>query len=128
MYSIDVRENVAVPRLLIDLGREVVGGEGMPVHYRFLQKDHLSVLLLPLRIVGSNYGLFGVSEDSGKLELTASPDREQRDMYILRVKVAVAFSLTSLRGFLSLILVSRKEEKEQPYNYTISVVVNSSKA
>ena len=79
-----------MPRLLIDLGREVVGGEGMPVHYRFLQKDHLSVLLLPLRIVGSNYGLFGVSEDSGKLELTASPDREQRDMYILRVKVAAA--------------------------------------
>ena len=82
-----MRENVAVPRLLIDLGREVVGGEGMPVHYRFLQKDNSSVLLLRLRIVGSNYGLFGVSEDSGKLELTASPDREQRDMYILRVKV-----------------------------------------
>ena len=47
--------------------------------------------VFPLRIVGSNYGLFGVSEESGKLELTASPDREQRDMYILRVKVAVAF-------------------------------------
>ena len=61
-------------------------------------------LLLPLRIVGSNYGLFGVSEDSGKLELTASPDREQRDMYILRVKVAFAFSLTSVRLFLSLIV------------------------
>ena len=41
----------------------------------------------PPRIVGSNYGLFGVSEESGKLELTSSPDREQRDMYILRVKV-----------------------------------------
>ena len=39
MYSIDVRENVAVPRLLIDLGREVVGGEGMPVHYRWLLKS-----------------------------------------------------------------------------------------
>ena len=45
VYSIDVRENVAVPRLLLDLGREVVGGEGMPVHYRLLQKDHLSALL-----------------------------------------------------------------------------------
>ena len=79
---------MAVPRLLIDLGREVVGGEGMPVHYRLLrksfQRDHVF-----LRIVGSNYGLFGVSEDSGKLELTASPDREQRDMYILRVKVPI---------------------------------------
>ena len=53
-----------------------------------------------LRIVGSNYGLFGVSEDSGKLELTASPDREQRDMYILRVKVDIAFTLTSVRSFL----------------------------
>ena len=79
---------MAVPRLLIDLGREVVGGEGMPVHYRLtrksFQRDHVF-----LRIVGSNYGLFGVSEDSGKLELTASPDREQRDMYILRVKVPI---------------------------------------
>ena len=34
VYSIDVRENVGVPRLLIDLGQEVVGGENMPVHYR----------------------------------------------------------------------------------------------
>ena len=56
--------------------------------------------LLPLRIVGSNYGLFGVSEDSGKLELTASPDREQRDMYILRVKVDIVFCLTSVRFFI----------------------------
>ena len=43
VYSIDVRENVAVPRLLIDLGREVVGGEGMPVHYRSVQEKPISV-------------------------------------------------------------------------------------
>ena len=79
---------MAVPRLLIDLGREVVGGEGMPVHYR-LPEIVFSAIMSCLRIVGSNYGLFGVSEDSGKLELTASPDREQRDMYILRVKVPI---------------------------------------
>ena len=53
-----------------------------------------SAIMSCLRIVGSNYGLFGVSEDSGKLELTASPDREQRDMYILRVKVPI-FNLFS---------------------------------
>jgi hypothetical protein len=73
VYSVEVEENAAVPQLLLELGREVVGGDGMPVHYR---------------IVGSNYGLFGVEEDSGRLTMTASPDREQRDMYILRVKVS----------------------------------------
>ena len=73
VYSLEVQENVAVPRLLLHLGREVVGAtEGLPVHYR---------------IVGSNYGLFSVDEEEGRLSLMASPDREQRDLYILRVKV-----------------------------------------
>ena len=39
------------------------------------------------RIVGSNYGLFSITEQSGKLFITQSPDREQRDKYVLRVKV-----------------------------------------
>ena len=64
--------------------------------------------VLPLRIVGSNYGLFGVSEDSGKLELTATPDREQRDMYVLRVKVAVPFCLDSVIILFIAMLHSRK--------------------
>ena len=68
---------------------------------------------MPLRIVGSNYGLFGVSEDSGKLELTASPDREQRDMYILRVKVDIVFCLKC--EVLYYWFVTRKGEKEHLY-------------
>ena len=67
--------------------------------------------VFPLRIVGSNYGLFGVSEESGKLELTASPDREQRDMYILRVKVAVAFCCEVIYLFFNHRLVSKKDTR-----------------
>jgi hypothetical protein len=83
VYSIQVKEGVAVPRLLLDLGQEVVGGGHQPVHYR---------------IVGSNYGLFSVEEEGGRLLLTASPDREQRDMYILRVKVGRGGDIGYLEG------------------------------
>ena len=93
--------------------------------------------LLPLRIVGSNYGLFGVSEDSGKLELTASPDREQRDMYILRVKVDIVFCLTSVRFFIIGLLQGKGKRSTFTIAYcclkdtmtdTMTEVVNSPKA
>ena len=78
VYSLELYENVKTPLVILDLGKEVVGvseehGEGgLPIHYR---------------IVGSNYGLFSVEEEGGQLYLTQSPDREQREKYILRVKV-----------------------------------------
>ena len=75
VYSLDLYENVQTPLVILDLGKEVVGlgKESPPIHYR---------------IVGSNYGLFSVEETGGQLYLTQSPDREQREKYILRVKVS----------------------------------------
>ena len=77
VYNLELYENVKTPLVILDLGKEVVGvGDGersLPIHYR---------------IVGSNYGLFSVEEEGGQLYLTQSPDREQREKYILRVKVS----------------------------------------
>ena len=78
VYNLELYENIQTPLVILDLGKEVVGvGDGvgersLPIHYR---------------IVGSNYGLFSVEEEGGQLYLTQSPDREQREKYILRVKV-----------------------------------------
>ena len=33
------------------------------------------------------YWLFSITEETGKLYITQSPDREHRDRYVLRVKV-----------------------------------------
>ena len=83
VYTVDIEENSKAPQEILDLGREVIlsapedqdaAEEEMSVHFR---------------IVGSNYGLFSVTEESGKLYITQSPDREQRDKYILRVKVGM---------------------------------------
>jgi len=79
VYNLELYENVKTPLVILDLGKEVVGmsdddGEmSLPIHYR---------------IVGSNYGLFSVEEEGGQLYLTQSPDREQREKYILRVKAS----------------------------------------
>ena len=78
VYNLEVYENIQTPLVILNLGREIVGAGGdvgedrLPIHFR---------------IVGSNYGLFSVEEDTGQLLLTASPDREQQDKFILRVKV-----------------------------------------
>ena len=82
VYNVEVIENVQAPLEILDLGHEIVGvdsetgvgGEDLAIHYR---------------IVGSNYGLFSITEETGKLYITGSPDREQREKYILRVKVSV---------------------------------------
>ena len=77
VYNLELYENVKTPLVILGLRNEVVGvGDGemsLPIHYR---------------IVGSNYGLFSVEEEGGQLYLTQSPDREQREKYILRVKVS----------------------------------------
>ena len=84
VYDVEVYENIQAPLEILDLGKEIVGvdegvGEdedsGLPVHFR---------------IVGSNYGLFSITEQTGKLYLTQKPDRELRDKYVLRVKVSSA--------------------------------------
>ena len=81
VYTVEVTENTQAPQEILNLGQEVVlaktedqdaAEEEMAVHFR---------------IVGSNYGLFSITEETGKLYITQSPDREQRDKYILRVKV-----------------------------------------
>ena len=77
--------------------------------------------VFPLRIVGSNYGLFGVSEESGKLELTASPDREQRDMYILRVKVAVAFCCEVIHSLIMGLFQSNDSKLSKSLALTLAV-------
>ena len=85
VYNVEVTENVQAPLEILDLSEEIVGvdtdgeDEDLAIHFR---------------IVGSNYGLFSITEDTGKLFITQSPDREQRDKYILRVKVRFRKSST----------------------------------
>jgi hypothetical protein len=78
VYSVEVTENVDTPLVVLALGRELVAvggaGGGAPGGATF-------------RLVGTNYGLFHVGETTGDLVLTASPDREERDTYVLRIKV-----------------------------------------
>jgi hypothetical protein len=75
VYSVEVTENVDTPLVVLALGREVVGGAvGGAAGATF-------------RLVGTNYGLFHVGETTGDLVLTASPDREERDTYVLRIMV-----------------------------------------
>jgi hypothetical protein len=74
VYSVEVTENVDTPLVVLALGREVVAGGGAAG--------------ATFRLVGTNYGLFHVGETTGDLVLTASPDREERDTYVLRIKVS----------------------------------------
>ena len=74
VYSVEVTENVDTPLVVLALGRELVAAGGGAAGATF-------------RLVGTNYGLFHVGETTGDLVLTASPDREERDTYVLRIKV-----------------------------------------
>ncbi len=76
VYSVQVVENVDTPLVVLALGRELVVGGGAAVSATY-------------RIVGSNYGMFHVGETTGDLVLTASPDREEKETYILRIKVMI---------------------------------------
>ena len=81
VYTVEVTENRQAPQEILNLGKEVVlaKAEGQDA-----TEEEMAV---HFRIVGSNYGLFSITEETGKLYITQSPDREQRDKYILRVKV-----------------------------------------
>jgi hypothetical protein len=78
VYSVEVTENVDTPLVVLALGRELVAGGGAAVG---------GAAGATFRLVGTNYGLFHVGETTGDLVLTASPDREERDTYVLRIKV-----------------------------------------
>ena len=82
VYTVEVTENSQAPQEILNLGQEVVLAktEGQDA----AEEEEMAV---HFRIVGSNYGLFSITEETGKLYITQSPDREQRDKYILRVKV-----------------------------------------
>jgi hypothetical protein len=86
VYSVEVTENVDTPLVVLALGREVVAGGGAAG----------GAAGATFRLVGTNYGLFHVGETTGDLVLTASPDREERDTYVLRIKVRT--HLTHLRS------------------------------
>ncbi|MEQ2212957.1 hypothetical protein XENOCAPTIV_007321, partial [Xenoophorus captivus] len=72
--------------------------EGTPINTRFLQvramsreipgSGHLSPLIYHLRPDGDAAG-FGIAADSGWLFVKSSPDREQKDMYLLTVLASV---------------------------------------
>ena len=81
VYTVEVTENSEAPQEILNLGQEVVlaNAEGQDA-----TEEEMAV---HFRIVGSNYGLFSITEETGKLYITQSPDREHRDKYILRVKV-----------------------------------------
>ena len=91
VYTVQVFENTETPLVILSLGRELLesasGGaqETDPVRTRQAAS---------FRIVGSDYGIFKVEEETGDLVITQSPDREQRDTYILRIKVNYYFGAT----------------------------------
>lgn len=77
VYTVQVMENVDTPLVILPLGQELVQ----------------EVAGVSFRIIGSNYGIFRIKENSGELSIISSPDREQRDTYILRIKVR--YNITS---------------------------------
>ena len=96
VYNVEVYENIQAPLEILDLGREIVGVDGgLGVGGEGVGEDGDSDLPVHFRIVGSNYGLFSITEQTGKLYLTQNPDREQRDKYVLRVKVSLRSHLLS---------------------------------
>ena len=101
VYSVEVTENVQAPLEILDLSNEIVGvdtgveDEDLAIHFR---------------IVGSNYGLFSITEDTGKLFITQSPDREQRDKYILRVKVSQTLENTNPNMWSEMCIFDYKSE------------------
>ena len=93
VYTVDVTENVQAPLEILNLGQEIVGvdmGDGVG------DTDQDQSSAIHFRIVGSNYGLFSITEETGKLYITQSPDREQREKYVLRVKVLHTFASTQV--------------------------------
>ena len=88
VYTVQVVENVETPLVILPLGPELVD-EALGVSFR---------------IVGSNYGIFRIEENSGELSLISSPDREQRDTYILRIKVGFCFDKSFSINLIVLVL------------------------
>ncbi len=72
VYKVQVMENTTPLTSILSLGQE-------------LMTDLENV---NLRLVGNNYGLFGIQEATGNLILTGSPDREIKNTYTLKVKVS----------------------------------------
>ena len=93
VYTVDVTENVQAPLEILNLGQEIVGVD-MSENVGDPSQDQSSAI--HFRIVGSNYGLFSITEETGKLYITQSPDREQREKYVLRVKVLHTFAFTQV--------------------------------
>ena len=81
VYTLDLPENILVPRVILDLGQEIRGGQN-------IAEEHG----IHFRILGSNYGMFSIDEALGRVSLVRSPDREQREKYIVRVKVSFVLS------------------------------------
>ena len=97
VYNVEVYENIQAPLEILDLGREIVGVDGgLDVGVGGVGDHGDSDLPVHFRIVGSNYGLFSITEQTGKLYLTQNPDREQRDKYVLRVKVSTSVNITEI--------------------------------
>ena len=70
---IEVLENIRTPANILDL-KSVMNQEARN------QGD------VSFEIIGSNLGIFNVDQRTGYLQLTESPDREQRENYILTLK------------------------------------------
>ena len=88
VYTVEVTENIQAPQEILDLGQEILLSEAGE------QEEAAEDMAVHFRIVGSNYGLFSITEETGKLYVTQSPDREHRDKYILRVKVGMRLCIT----------------------------------
>ena len=89
VYKVQVMENTTPLTSILSLGPE-------------LMTDLENV---NLRLVGNNYGLFGIQEATGNLILTGSPDREVKNSYTLTVKVSREEVLSYLCLFTTFLLI-----------------------
>ena len=71
---IEVLENIRTPANILDL-KSVMSKDA-----REIQGD------VSFEIIGSNLGVFRIDQRSGYLQLTESPNREQRETYVLTLK------------------------------------------
>ena len=94
VYNVDVTENSQAPLEILNLGQEIVG-----VDEDVGDESGQGQAAIHFRIGGSNYGVFSITEETGKLYITQSPDREHRDKYVLRVKVCIPSFIFKLFTF-----------------------------